>query len=819
MAKITPKSKKVKGTKKKDIITWKSSSSKYKSIIVNAGNGNDIINFKNSKYTNKLNGQNGNDKIYGGKKTDTIHGNAGNDIIYGYNGNDKLYGDAGNDKIYGGNNNDYIDGGDGDDNLYGQNGNDKIYGGNGNDFIESGAGDDYIDGGNGNDKIYGNSGKNTLYGGAGNDIIYSGTGNDTFIYAKNTGHDVIYNSTNKDTLVLRNINLYGCDVRKVGNDFVIFHGVGDHTGSITLKNYFAQSASSRLKNLYFEENKQAVTLSDNMGNIINYIQGNGELYGTDGYDEFDITKGGSIVHSSADSDIVRFNKTGKNMFLDDDNSDIMIYTKLYGLTGTDTIGVPTIVGGEVELEDDLTLKYFPDPNRRFVISDFWDNPDAINATIKFHNGSKNTIRAFMETKGWYFVSGGSVTLTNEDKVIALEPVTISGGISSSPQVDIYTGNGNDIITVSRFNNNIHSNNGDDTIRILDGYNNVVHTGKGNNTVSITGGNNNIIYAEGSDQVSITGGSHNVISTYYDTKVYLNGGTNEVSLGKNSTIEINSGINNIHPDEQGYALEIVANGGNNTISGGNMNDSISATGGTLTAYGGLGNDTILGSPGNDTLCAGYNNLGSYTEPSFVGYGSASDNILDGGLGVDHLYAYGENAEMWGGLYGGGDHYYALLSNNIEIYDDETDGFFNVLHLSKLSTTTSENAYIVFDIKADGNLVDANDGILVLNSNSYNYWLNNGSFKNANNNYGGIHLVSGGSDITDDSNYAVSQIFDSSDRHVTDTQIADLAANVAGWLDGKYASVSAALTNGTDADKTALITYFNTFNNTVWTSGVG
>ena len=149
-------------------------------------------------------------------------------------------------------------------------------------------------------------------------------------------------------------------------------------------------------------------------------------------------------------------------------------------------------------------------------------------------------------------------------------------------------------------------------------------------------------------------------------------------------------------------------------------------------------------------------------------------------------------------------------------------FYFFHLSKLSTVTSENAYIVFDIKSDGNLANADDGILVLNSASYNYWLNNGSFKNANNNYGGIHLITGSCDITDASNYAVSQIFDSSNRHILDTDIATLAQNVATWLTSEnrsYESVSDALTNGTATDKAALITYFNNFNDSAWTTGVG
>ena len=62
MAKIAPKGKKVTGTNKKDKITWTSSKLWKKNLTVKAGGGNDIINFKKSKYKNTIYGDAGNDK-------------------------------------------------------------------------------------------------------------------------------------------------------------------------------------------------------------------------------------------------------------------------------------------------------------------------------------------------------------------------------------------------------------------------------------------------------------------------------------------------------------------------------------------------------------------------------------------------------------------------------------------------------------------------------------------------------------------------------------------------------------------------------------
>ena len=57
-----------------DVSEFKSTSPKNKGVTINSGAGNDVINFKKSKYKNKLYGQNGNDTIYGGTKNDLIDG-------------------------------------------------------------------------------------------------------------------------------------------------------------------------------------------------------------------------------------------------------------------------------------------------------------------------------------------------------------------------------------------------------------------------------------------------------------------------------------------------------------------------------------------------------------------------------------------------------------------------------------------------------------------------------------------------------------------------------------------------------------------------
>ena len=258
------KGKKLVGTKKKDKIKWASYPILKRNLTVKAGKGNDVIDFRKSKYKNKLYGEAGKDNIKGGKKNDKIYGGSGNDKLYGYagndiikgstgndlikggTGNDKLYGEKGTNKIYGEAGNDSIWAGTGTDLIYGGAGNDvvslakggknTVYGEDGDDRVNGGAGTDYIDGGAGNDILNGVAGTNTIIGGAGDDTLYSGTGVDTFRFASGSGSDVVYNATSLDKIEFTG-TVDNVEYADDGDDLIITKTTGTVVDTIRIVGY------------------------------------------------------------------------------------------------------------------------------------------------------------------------------------------------------------------------------------------------------------------------------------------------------------------------------------------------------------------------------------------------------------------------------------------------------------------------------------------------------------------------------------------------------------------------------------------------------
>ncbi|NQZ68360.1 MAG: hypothetical protein HRT89_09835, partial [Lentisphaeria bacterium] len=85
-----------------------------------------------------------NDDFYFGDDLDNIFiGNAGNDVLYGFAGVDLLDGGSGDDKLFGGA---------GTDALIGDVGDDYLIGGDGSDLLDDGLGSDIINGGMGDDQ-------------------------------------------------------------------------------------------------------------------------------------------------------------------------------------------------------------------------------------------------------------------------------------------------------------------------------------------------------------------------------------------------------------------------------------------------------------------------------------------------------------------------------------------------------------------------------------------------------------------------------------------------------------------------------------------
>ena len=147
-------------------------------------------------------GTEGNDDLTGTANDDLFEAGNGNDFVEAGDGADEVYGGDGNDRLYGERDNDTLYGGGGRDTLVGGHGDDHIYGGDDTDYIFAGGDHDTVFGEAGNDIIAGDAGNDIIDGGAGDDTVYGRTGNDQLVHTVGEGHDTLNGNTGTDTLVL-----------------------------------------------------------------------------------------------------------------------------------------------------------------------------------------------------------------------------------------------------------------------------------------------------------------------------------------------------------------------------------------------------------------------------------------------------------------------------------------------------------------------------------------------------------------------------------------------------------------------------------------
>ena len=93
-----------------------------------------------------------------------------------------------------------IDGDAGDDTLWGNAGNDTLIGGQGNDSLRGNEGNDILHGDAGNDELWGGIANDTLIGGEGKDYLRGGEGDDVYIFNKGDGEDNIEETKGLDTI-------------------------------------------------------------------------------------------------------------------------------------------------------------------------------------------------------------------------------------------------------------------------------------------------------------------------------------------------------------------------------------------------------------------------------------------------------------------------------------------------------------------------------------------------------------------------------------------------------------------------------------------
>ena len=619
MAKIAPKGKKVTGTKKKDKITWVSSKLWKKNLTVNAGKGNDIINFKKSKYKNSLNGQDGNDIIYGGKNIDKINGGNGNDKLFGYNGNDIIKAGAGNDLIDGGNGNDQIYGESGTNTLKGGAGNDKIYGGSGNDSIYGDAGNDVISAGTGNDNIYG---------GAGNDTINAGKGNNRIIINKNNGTDTILNGGGVDTIVFEGFTMedfYYSHTEWNGDDLELLGIAGGN--KIILKNYAKGSHSVKYMECLGITSKIPFKYND----ITQPTDGDKTYNGTNKPDRIFVNAGPNpndyiekaVIYGNNGDDYINL-RNAMNFYLDpgkgDDEIEINIHgsgtIKLNKNSGSDTLNgieytnwrynivldASTTTNGKF----DNSLLVRQSGNIKYILGER-QNDDLI---IKLTDGNTFTVTNYYGQDEYgesyqeniAFVTGinsdygdneeelvSSYLLLGEPYIATLNKKNNTVDKSGTDTTSLISASEDANYSVKLGNSDSNSvrieKNGSHTVTVGDGNSNFIglaanlngmETGNlptpinGNQTVNVGNGNSNDIW------ISTTGNSNVTLGDGYGNDIWIanakestittgNGNGNFIdSYATKNTITTGSGINTIYVRHDEHALNTINSYGNDNI---------------------------------------------------------------------------------------------------------------------------------------------------------------------------------------------------------------------------------------------------------------
>lgn len=457
--------------------------------VLIGGAGNDVLNGNNVAYAMTIQGNAGNDSLYGGSLADTLvggvgndqlHGNAGTDTLDGGVGNDSLFGDDGNDILLDSAGGDLYDGGNGVDQLdmsartvnltitmdgnandgaagegdnvlntveklYTGRGNDRItadaasvaaytlYGNAGNDTISGSGGVDLIDGGAGTDSLSGNGGNDAIYGQAGKDTLRGGDGNDRLLggtendsIAGDGGDDTLLSGSGKDTV-------RGGD----GNDLVSYY-YESRPVSLSLDGFSNDGYGGEKDFIAADvEGLEGGSGPDKLfgnsaANTLLGDGGNDSIYAGDGADSLNGGTGADYLDGQAGNDTIDGGTGGD---------------AIIGGAGTDTVTYASrTVGVNVSIDNRINDG---------AVGEF----DSVSSTIEvILGGSGNDTIA----------GGGAIAMT------------INGGAGND---SIVTGRLNDSVIGGAGNDTISTGAGDDTIDAADGAADTLDGGLGNNVIN------------------------------------------------------------------------------------------------------------------------------------------------------------------------------------------------------------------------------------------------------------------------------------------------------------------------------------------------
>ncbi len=329
-----------------------------------------------------LNGDAGNDQIYGGAGADVLFGGADNDTLDGGIGADAMIGGTGDDTftvdnigdsvseeagegtdtvlasityslaetlenltltgaaaingsgnsvanaILGNNAANVLYGRAGGDSLDGAGGNDTLYGGDGIDGLTGGEGADLLDGGNDDDTLFGNAASDTLFGRAGADALDGGAGADS-----------MFGGAGDDQYAVDN-----------AGDVV---GESSGAGTDTVVASISYALSAFVENLTLSGADPLNGTGNVLGNIIAGNSGANTLSGLNGADTLNGGDGGDTLNGGAGNDVLN---GGNGTDILDGGADLDALNggadadTLYGRSSADTLngdaGNDVIYGGD-----------------------------------------------------------------------------------------------------------------------------------------------------------------------------------------------------------------------------------------------------------------------------------------------------------------------------------------------------------------------------------------------------------------------------------------------------------------------------------------
>ena len=541
MASVKIKGKRVIGTKKKDEITWLNKSAWNKALTVKAGAGNDVINFKKSKYNN---------------------------TIYGEAGNDKIYGGNGNDKIYGGKNNDTINAGKGKNTLY-------FSKGDGTDTVVKGGGVDTLV--FSNEKL-----KNIKAKYSKNDVLLTYTDGKIKLknYVKN-GHSAQYIQVGKTKKAIEALLPWNT-VKRSGRNYIGTNKkdkVDSNTRNAVIKTYNGNDKVGLIEydNTVIAGKGNDTIINDGSGTVLKFNAGDGN----------------DTVNISEDSYYTMFE------FLDEKDINGVKYTAAKGGFKL------TYNGGKDSVTIKMATEKYEDWVEDGGIQDFLIKiRNDYYTIISPEDGIKNLytqwiIRGIGEIETPYADFVDTLRTSNNDdyinyvsaaKIYALDGddyISVSGYNEEDAIVNIWGGKGNDYINVN--NADLYFNNGDGNDWVS-GENTLVFSDVNSiNDLSIDKNNDGfIIKYNNKDSVQLDLNEY----SYYDYNSYIKVGDNFYTLYNTSNYYW--GRNAVN------SIALVGTIGDDTIGYNYYEDSIPDT-----IYTGTGNDIINVESGSSSLHAYFN----------------------------------------------------------------------------------------------------------------------------------------------------------------------------------------------------------------------